>query len=268
MYALSPRSASVLVQRSSQRKTPGVRTLGCVTREHAQHVADTDVKQTARREFLASLATTQAILTLWEPEAAQAEPSSAIVGPEASSSASKVPELVKFFDADWEVQVPSDWLEIEVPQQQRKYEDVGPTPERSPLRVRFDSPDGVATFSVLVRNAQSIKRTLLQAIDISAYGDIKEAAQVLVPPGSRVLKTTVFQEPIPPRETPLGIVELPPRNYYTYEFVTNNALRVILTAGLYKGKVYVCGVTTPADRFDTYATAAKLSVTSFRIRTI
>ncbi len=38
----------------------------------------------------------------------------------------------------------------------------GPAPEPSPVRARFDSPDGTAVVSVLVRNAQAIKRSIVQ----------------------------------------------------------------------------------------------------------
>lgn len=38
----------------------------------------------------------------------------------------------------------------------------GPAPERSPLRARFDSADKDAVLSVIVRNAATLKQTLLQ----------------------------------------------------------------------------------------------------------
>ena len=40
--------------------------------------------------------------------------------------------------------------------------ETGPAPERSPVRARFDSPDGVSTLSVMVRNAQTVKPSLIQ----------------------------------------------------------------------------------------------------------
>ena len=41
--------------------------------------------------------------------------------------------------------------------------DRGPAPERSPVRARFDSEDGLSTLSVIVRNAQTVKPSLIQA---------------------------------------------------------------------------------------------------------
>jgi hypothetical protein len=46
----------------------------------------------------------------------------------------------------------------------------GPAPERSPLRVRFNSPDNEANLSVIVRPAQSLGAfSLLQASDALQY---------------------------------------------------------------------------------------------------
>ncbi len=50
--------------------------------------------------------------------------------------------------------------------------------------------------------------------DISAYGSPEEAAKVLLPRGSTLLRTAVDVEELPPRETPLGTVDIPPKNYY------------------------------------------------------
>lgn len=38
----------------------------------------------------------------------------------------------------------------------------GPAPEQNPVRARFDSADGTAFITVLVRTAQSIKPTFMQ----------------------------------------------------------------------------------------------------------
>ena len=40
--------------------------------------------------------------------------------------------------------------------------DVGPAPERSPIRARFDSEDGNSTLSVIVRSSQNVKYSLIQ----------------------------------------------------------------------------------------------------------
>ncbi len=56
--------------------------------------------------------------------------------------------------------------------------------------------------------------SLQQTTDISGLGDLEEAAKLLLPRGSRVIAGSVLQVPLPPRQTALGPVELPPKNYY------------------------------------------------------
>ena len=52
---------------------------------------------------------------------------------------------------------PCRFVDVEPPRAE-----TGPAPERSPVRARFDSPDGVSTLSVMVRNAQTVKPSLIQ----------------------------------------------------------------------------------------------------------
>ena len=49
---------------------------------------------------------------------------------------------------------------------------------------------------------------------MSQLGSLEEAAGVLTPPGCRLLGSAAVTEPRPPRDTPLGPVEIPPRSYY------------------------------------------------------
>lgn len=53
-----------------------------------------------------------------------------------------------------------------------------------------------------------------QVTDVSQLGSLEEAAGVLTPPGCRLLGSAAVTEPRPPRDTPLGPVEIPPRSYY------------------------------------------------------
>jgi hypothetical protein len=50
--------------------------------------------------------------------------------------------------------------------------------------------------------------------DITAYGGLEEAAKLLLPRGSTVLRAKTLTEAVPPKTTPLGTVELPPKSYY------------------------------------------------------
>jgi len=50
------------------------------------------------------------------------------------------------------------FINVETPR-----EDVGPAPERSPVRARFDSEDGKSSLSVTVRSSQNVKYSLIQA---------------------------------------------------------------------------------------------------------
>ena len=46
------------------------------------------------------------------------------------------------------------------------------------------------------------------------WGSPEEAAQLLLPRGSVLLGAAAETLQLPAKETPLGIVEVPPRNYY------------------------------------------------------
>ncbi|GIL62739.1 hypothetical protein Vafri_16921 [Volvox africanus] len=143
----------------------------------------------------------------------------------------------------------------------------GPAPEPSPVRARFDSPDGSTVLSVIVRNAQSIRPSILQVTDLSIFGGLEEAAKLLLPRGSRVLSASTLQVVLPPKQTALGSVELPPKSYYRYEFTTTNGLHVVMTAAAMKGKVFVCGGSTSAGAgWETYGAVLREATESFRLR--
>ncbi|GLC37149.1 hypothetical protein PLESTM_000548000 [Pleodorina starrii] len=143
----------------------------------------------------------------------------------------------------------------------------GPAPEPSPVRARFDSQDGSTVLSVVVRNAQNLRPSLLQVTDLSVFGGLEEVAKLLLPRGSRVLSASNLQVVLPPKQTALGPVEVPPKNYYRYEFTTNNGLHVVMTAAAMKGKVFVCGGSTSAGTgWETYGAALREATESFRLR--
>jgi hypothetical protein len=49
---------------------------------------------------------------------------------------------------------------------------------------------------------------------LSQFGTAEEAAKLLLPRGSLLLGSSTVTDALPPRETLLGPVEIPPRNYY------------------------------------------------------
>lgn len=55
-----------------------------------------------------------------------------------------------------------------------------------------------------------------QIADISQYGDLAEVAELVVPKGATLVSSSVSQTIRPPRDTLVGIVEIPPKNYYIY----------------------------------------------------
>lgn len=60
----------------------------------------------------------------------------------------------------------------------------------------------------------TITHTHLQVNDISQLGNPIEVAQLILPRGSTLLATATTNVPVPPKQTPLGLTELPPQTYY------------------------------------------------------
>eukprot|EP00195_Chlamydomonas_chlamydogama_P016063 CAMPEP_0202891054 /NCGR_PEP_ID=MMETSP1392-20130828/1241_1 /ASSEMBLY_ACC=CAM_ASM_000868 /TAXON_ID=225041 /ORGANISM="Chlamydomonas chlamydogama, Strain SAG 11-48b" /LENGTH=374 /DNA_ID=CAMNT_0049574723 /DNA_START=32 /DNA_END=1158 /DNA_ORIENTATION=+ len=160
---------------------------------------------------------------------------------------SAAPPPQRLEDSDFALDAPASYkfIFIETPKAAR-----GPAPERSPVRVRLDSPDGQTVLSVVMRNAQTLKATLLQVSDISMFGEPEAAANLLLPRGSVLLSSDSEVVQPPPKETPIGLVEVPPRTYYRYEFTTTNGLHVYMTAAAQRGRVYLCGATSPVASWE------------------
>ncbi|GAX72657.1 hypothetical protein CEUSTIGMA_g113.t1 [Chlamydomonas eustigma] len=167
-------------------------------------------------------------------------------------------------DFDYTFTAPSSgfkFVSTEAPRNER-----GPAPERSPVRARFDAEEGGANVSVIVKNAQTVKFSLIQVSDITAFGTIEEAAQVLLPRGSVVLTASSEVQQIPSRETPLGVVEIPPKTYYRYDFLAPNGLHIFLSVAAQRGQVYVCSGQSKKEKWDTVKSSLTKSVLSFRLK--
>lgn len=64
------------------------------------------------------------------------------------------------------------------------------------------------------RPVEDMRACLLQVNDISQLGTPIEVAQLILPRGSTLLATATQQVPVPPKQTPVGQVDLPPQTYY------------------------------------------------------
>eukprot|EP00878_Enallax_costatus_P024693 GHUV01026372.1.p1 GENE.GHUV01026372.1~~GHUV01026372.1.p1 ORF type:complete len:207 (+),score=45.90 GHUV01026372.1:188-808(+) len=198
---------------SSGLLTPRLRGRSAVARAssaccaHQQQAAEPAAAPGITRRDLALAAST---LTWVSQFAAGAEAAAPAVS---SSSTAPSPQLEPFLDNAYELQVPSNYqyLETPIPRVER-----GPAPERSPVLARFESPNGgPEVISIITRKASALKQTLLQVNDITQMGDPIAVASLIVPRGSRLLAKATEEVPQPPKETPVGQIELPPRTYYT-----------------------------------------------------
>ncbi|KAJ9529236.1 hypothetical protein QJQ45_007913 [Haematococcus lacustris] len=179
----------------------------------------------------------------------------------ASSSGAATPPGQLFEDEEYTYTAPATFtfVDIPIPKIER-----GPAPERSPLRSRFEAGDGgQASLAVVVRNAQTLSFSLLQVGDLSVWGTPEEAAKLLLPRGSVLLNSSQQQVEVPPRTTPLGPVALPPKSYYRYEFISAGQ-HVAVSAAATRGKVYVCGGSTPEEQWGRYGDALRQAVETFR----
>ncbi|KAJ9529948.1 hypothetical protein QJQ45_023262, partial [Haematococcus lacustris] len=194
----------------------------------------------------------------------------------ASSSDASTPPGQLFEDEEYTYTAPATFtfVDIPIPKIER-----GPAPERSPLRSRFEAGDGgQASLAVVVRNAQTLSFSLLQVRcallgsgpawqvgDLSVWGTPEEAAKLLLPRGSVLLNSSQQQVEVPPRTTPLGPVALPPKSYYRYEFISAGQ-HVAVSAAATRGKVYVCGGSTPQEQWKKYGYALQQAVETFRVK--
>ncbi|KAF6259105.1 hypothetical protein COO60DRAFT_1515422 [Scenedesmus sp. NREL 46B-D3] len=265
---------------ASSRVTSGCRTQKrsrssntcCACQQQQQTAADRQQQGISRRDLalaapamllLGSAGRAVALEAALEAEAAAA-PSPAAAAASSSSSSLPSADLQLFIDNDYQLQVPSNYtyLETPIPRVER-----GPQPERSPVLGRFEAPNGQpGLITILTRRAQAFKQTLLQVTDISQLGDPVAVAQLVLPRGSTLLATATQQVPQPPKETPLGLVDIPPQNYFLFEFTTTTGLHVAMAAAAKKGSVVICGASTTAQQWPQAGPVLSKAVKSFRLR--
>ena len=122
--------------------------------------------------------------------------------------------------------------------------------EETPLVARFGSADESQDISVSVRGANTLKLTFLQIKDVTEFGDVDEAGSLFVPPGANLISATsrVASE----------------KTYYAYDFEFG-AARVLLTAAVEAGNVYLVGCTASKEAWTEAEPGFKRASSSFRV---
>eukprot|EP00891_Asterochloris_glomerata_P002909 jgi/Astpho2/2909/fgenesh1_pg.00050_%23_152_t len=136
-------------------------------------------------------------------------------------------------------------------------------PKISPVKARFSSPEG-AQISVVERRSAEIKPTFLQVSDISGFGDLAAVQQLLVPPGSTVLRKKVQVQQQPQRQTTLGLVDTPPKNMFMYEF-TQNGKHILMAAAAARGRVWITGGFAADSAWPRLGATIQTAVQSFKL---
>jgi hypothetical protein len=54
--------------------------------------------------------------------------------------------------------------------------------------------------------------------DVTAFGSPEDAARILVPKGAKLLAISTEVVQLPAKETPLGLLEVPPKSYYRWQY--------------------------------------------------
>ena len=131
--------------------------------------------------------------------------------------------------------------------------------EETPLVARFGSADDSQDVSVSVRGANTLKLTFLQIKDVTEFGDVNEAAPLFVPPGARLLGATAR---VADSATPSG--DATTKSYYAYDFEFGSA-RVLLTAAVDAGNVYLVGCTASNETWAEAEPGFRRASSSFRV---
>ena len=82
--------------------------------------------------------------------------------------------------------------------------------------LRGAAPGAPQRMTVIVKQASSVKQSLLQITDVSQWGSPRDVARLLLVPGAQVLSSGSFTVPVPPRDTRTlaGVVERAPITIY------------------------------------------------------
>jgi hypothetical protein len=131
--------------------------------------------------------------------------------------------------------------------------------EETPLVARFGSDDGAEDVSVSIRGANTLKLTFLQIKDVREFGDVEAAAPLFVPPGATLVSADARSAPA---ANPGG--DDVDKGYFTYDFEFG-AARVLLTAAVEQGNVYLLGCTASKERWGEAEAGFRRAARSFRV---
>ena len=177
---------------------------------------------------------------------------------------------VRYKGANWSVICPGSYERKPTEKPRRVYEqraDCEPNcrdlqakrTEETPLVARFGSADDSQDISVSLRGANTLKLTFLQIKDVTEFGDVREAAPLFVPSGATVRGATARTEPV---AGPSG--ESVDKAYYAYDFEFGSA-RVLLTAAVEAGNVYLVGCTASKEAWAEAEPGFRRASNSFRV---
>ncbi|VFQ70939.1 unnamed protein product [Cuscuta campestris] len=119
---------------------------------------------------------------------------------------------------------------------------------------RYASPDGSEVVSVVIRPANQLKITFLEAQDIGDLGSLKQVAKIFVPGGA----TLYSAHSIKIREDE-GY-----RTYYFYEYGQDER-HIALVAAVNGGKAFIVGATAPEDRWNDDGIKLRSAAVSFTV---
>ena len=131
--------------------------------------------------------------------------------------------------------------------------------EETPLVARFGSVDDQQDIAVSIRGANTLKLTFLQIKDVTEFGEVTEAAPLFIPPEAKLISASARTSLA---GTPSG--DNINKGYYTYDFEFGNA-RVLLTASVESGNVYLLGCTSSSDKWNDSSAGFKRAAASFRV---
>ncbi|GMH33209.1 hypothetical protein BSKO_01043 [Bryopsis sp. KO-2023] len=191
-----------------------------------------------RREFGAALGAFGALQLA--PAAQGVETSFCDLGASYVCVDSEASDLVRIETVAYALQVPTTY---------QKLADNGGTD--SELILRFKSPSGKQSASLVRREAASVKPTFLQLSDISQYGSLEQVASIVVPRSGREVSGEMETFPQMPFDTrtPRGIVQQPDLTIYRYKFTLADG-KVALAVGALRGKVYYWGISATPEEWE------------------
>ena len=131
--------------------------------------------------------------------------------------------------------------------------------EETPLVARFGSADESQDVSVSVRGANTLKLTFLQIKDVTEFGDVREAAPLFVPREAKLLGASARAERVVAPSS-----DFVDKGYYAYDFEFGSA-RVLLTAAVEAGNVYLVGCTASKDAWAEAEPGFRRASASFRV---